>query len=363
MENQNPQPILLSDVDIFFKEIDRGRLGLNKGLSMGFPRLDEFICGIQKGRYDLVFAQEKAGKSAFVNSSYILNPYEILYKIGKTDNLKVFYFSLEMSKNAVLSKWFADKLYKDYKILVDPNIILGKQKSLPNYIYEKLKIIKAYYNDMLNSSVTIIDDSLNPTGIKILIDNYAKENGTTVDGRYIPNNPDQTVIIIIDTAGNLRLERVEGQTSTKITIDRQSEFNRYFRNKYNYTPVMVMHANRGLADYTREKEGDIFPKPSDIKESNQPIQDCNLCMCIFDPTSYLDRKAINIQDVCFGYDAHKMNRKFRGVGILANRDGQSFVRTGMMFIGETGRFYELPLPNKMTPEVYKNIELIKKIDI
>lgn len=263
-----------ADLENFFNEIDRGRQGLNKGLSMGFPRLDDFICGIQKGRYDLIFAAEKAGKSSFVLSSYILNPYDLLNKVDKTANLKVFYFSLEMSKNAVLSKWFADRLYTEYKILVDPNIILGKKKNiLPDYIYDKLVLIKEYYRKMLLESVTIIDESMNPTGIYKMICKYADENGKFINNRYVPNNPDQTVVIIIDTAGNLKLEKVEGAINMKSTIDKMSEYNRFFRNKFNYAPVMIMHANRGISEYSREKDGDVYPKTGDIKESHQPVQD------------------------------------------------------------------------------------------
>jgi hypothetical protein len=352
------------DVNNFFQEIERGRLGLNLGLSMGFPRLDEFICGVQKSRYDLIFAQEKAGKSSFVTSAYILNPYSILKKIDKEHNLKVFYFSLEMSKNAILSKWFADRLYTEYKILIDPNIILGKKKGiLPDYIYDKLKLIASYYEEMLATSVTIIDESLNPTGIYKAICKYAEENGRIENKRYIPNNPDQTVIIIIDTAGNLKTEKVEGVSNLKSTIDKMSEYNRFFRNKFNYTPVMVMHANRGLSDYAREKGGDVYPKSSDIKESGQPIQDCNLCMCVFDPTPFLDRPSIDIKDICGGYDPYKLNRRFRSIGILTNRDGDSFVKTGMVFIGETGRFYELPKTSDMNDTVYNKICKIQKINI
>lgn len=85
-------------------------------------------------------------------------------------------------------------------------------------------------------------------------------------------------------------------------------------------------------------------------------------MCIFDPTSYLDRP-INIKDICGGYDPHKLNRRFRSVGVLTNRDGDSFVKVGMMFIGEIGRFYELPKADNMGKDHYDKICNIKKIDI
>lgn len=352
-----------TDVDNLFESIYKGREGFNTGLSMGFKELDDFTCGIQKARYDLVFGKEKSGKSAFVNSSYILNPYEQLRKEGKTQNLKVFYFSLEMSRSAVMAKWLCDAFFSKYKILIDTNLLMGKKKdkTLPDDVYEKLESLREYFYEMLNSSVTIIDESLNPTGIKIIVDNYAKANGTVVNGIYVPNNPDQTVVIIIDTAGNLRWERVEGTTNMKITIDLQSSFNRGFRNKYGYSPVMVMHSNRGIDDVNREKEGDVFPKTSDIKESGQVSQDINLCMCVFDPSPYLERPNINLKNIIGAYNLNRIHKRFRSIGVLSNRDGECFVRQAMLFIGEIGRFHELPRASNMTEEYYRKIETLKKI--
>ena len=50
----------------FTNEVDRGLKGLNKGLPMGLERLESIIGGIQRKRYDLVFAESGVGKSSFV---------------------------------------------------------------------------------------------------------------------------------------------------------------------------------------------------------------------------------------------------------------------------------------------------------
>lgn len=148
-----------------YEDIENGRLGLNKGIPMGFPVLDGITNGIQKARYDLIFGLEKSGKSAFVNTGYILNPYDYLLKQGKTKNLKVLYFSLEMSAKAVMAKWLCDIIYREEKILLDTSIILKKgDNNTPEYLYPIFKKYKAYLNQMLKDSVTIIDETLNPTG-------------------------------------------------------------------------------------------------------------------------------------------------------------------------------------------------------
>lgn len=257
-----------------FNQIKRGREGLNQGLPTGLSKLDEDICGIQRSRYDLVFAREKAGKSAFVNSCYILNPYDYLHKKGKTKDLKVFYFSLEMSETAVLSKWYADKIFREDKILIDSNIVLSKGD---NYFNDDLlKLAEKhipYFDEMLNTSVDLQCGQTNPTGIYKHVKTWLLENGTWENGYYKPNNPEITVIIIADTAGNLKLEKVEGIASLKTTIDKLSEYFREFRDKYNCTPVMIMHTNRATDNYNRDADNDLLPKTSDIKETGQCVQD------------------------------------------------------------------------------------------
>lgn len=359
-------PLQRYDVDDVFEEIDRGRLGKNRGISMGYPKLDNFTCGLQKGRYDLVFGLEKAGKSAFVYNSYIINPYIELLKVNKTKNLKVFLFSLEMSRVKVVAKMIVDKLRRDDNILIDTKIVLGQTDSiLPDYIYEKIKKYKEYFKKMQEDTLTIVDESLNPTGIWKVVYQYSKENGVVENKKYIANNPDQVVIVIIDTAGNLKWEKVEGQASMKITIDKMSEYCRIFRNSFNYSPIMIMHANRNLGEYQREKDGDIFPKTSDIKESGQVSADINLCMCIFDPTPYFDRNIPLDGVINNKYDLKKIGKKLRVVGVLSNRDGECFVRVPMIMIGETGQFIELPRPEEkeQLERFYRRIEELKKLEI
>jgi replicative DNA helicase len=45
----------------FWDKVNRGVKGLNKGLPMGFPRLENYIAGIQRARYDVVFAESGVG--------------------------------------------------------------------------------------------------------------------------------------------------------------------------------------------------------------------------------------------------------------------------------------------------------------
>ena len=69
----------------FWNKVNRGIKGLNKGLPMGFPKLEGYIAGIQRGRYDVVFAESGVGKSSFVWHAYVMSP----YIHAKTNNKKL----------------------------------------------------------------------------------------------------------------------------------------------------------------------------------------------------------------------------------------------------------------------------------
>ena len=115
----------------FIEEIDRGRLGLNTGLSTGIVPLDKTIGGIQKKTYNLVFAAEGVGKSVFVMHTHILYPiiqhYYMLEKDPeyKTD-LKIRFYSLEVDRVNILGKMLCWLIYKDTGDLLSMNYLFSK---------------------------------------------------------------------------------------------------------------------------------------------------------------------------------------------------------------------------------------------
>jgi hypothetical protein len=305
------------------------------------------------------------GKSAFVDASYVLNPYDYLKKINKLNKLEILYYSLEISRQSKIAKWACWKIYKDYKLLVDTNYILSKGKNrISDDIYKRVVSTADYFEEM-SDVVHIYDDPQNPTGIWKKVNEYALANGSIVEdsrGRktYVPKDPEKYTIIIGDTAGNLSLEKVADNYNAKSTIDKCSEYFRIFRNRFNFSPVLVSHANRSIDDINKVKYGEIFHTLSDIKDSNQPGQDANTVMCIFNPLSYMN--ANNDMDKFMDYNIAVLRDRFRCVGVLKNREGADNVRVGMGFIGEVGAYHELPRAKEMKDIHYKAIERLSKIE-
>lgn len=128
----------MTNVDILFNLIDKGREGKNIGLSTGIPKLDEYTGGIQRGIYTLVFGLSGAGKSAVV-----------LYMIYRTlkDNpdkdIKYIYFSLELSSELLLAKLMCLYIYEEFGVVIPYTDLMSWQEILSderyNYVTQSKK--------------------------------------------------------------------------------------------------------------------------------------------------------------------------------------------------------------------------------
>lgn len=354
--------------DDLIKEVDNGIAGLNKGISMGFPKLEEYIYGIQRHRYDLVFAEDGVGKSSFALTAYVMNPYLDMLKKGKEKDLKIKLFSLEVSRVNVMAKLLAMRLYTKYNLVVDPAFLLSKgSNKITTSVYNLIKKEKVFFDKMLSTSLDIIDKPCKPSDIKRIIDSFASRRGTISETtneegelikQYTPINKNEYVIIVVDTVGNLALEQNGGLLSTKGTIDlHSSNCVNYYRNLYNYLIVNVSHSNRSIGSTDRVKFGELFPKKSDIKETNMLAQDANTIICLFNPMDHLNDN--NTLNNLMGYDILKLKERFRALGVLKNREGSANIRIGLRYTGECGYFEELPAGKDMSTNDYLKIQTIK----
>lgn len=355
------EPSNKRDFDLLMESIKKGMKGENQGLPMGFPRLSNLICGIQKSRYDLIFSREGVGKTSFVDLAYCLNPYEFLKKNESNYKLKVIYWSLEITKEAKLAKWMALKLWFDYGFIVDANEVLSKGKNrCSQELFDKIYKTKDYFYE-LEDTVTIIDREINATGVyKFMRNDYGLQHGKFIQEKisenltkevYVENDPNLITVVVVDTVGNLKCESVEGSYTKKINIEKLSSYAKHeFRNKCKFSPVLISHANRSIGATDRSKYGEIFHQLEDVKETNSLGEDCNTAICLFNPNTYMNEnnKVANMD----GYKFDQLRERGRVLGVLKNREGEANARIGLNFMGETGGFRELPPVKDMTSKHY-----------
>lgn len=150
---------------------------------------------------------------------------------------------------------------------------------------------------------------------------------------YEPKDKDEYVIILADHAG--RLEQERGMTK-KETIDKLSEYFMGFRDRYNYTPVLIQQQNSDTVSLDAFKANKIRPTYNGLMDSKQPGQDASVVLGLTCPYSF------EIPDY-LGYNIRRLKGYARFLEVVLNREGESNTVLPLYFDGATNFFR--PLPN------------------
>ena len=338
------------------EEIARGKKGLNTGIPFsGFTTLSKHIKNIQQGRYDLVFAGTSIGKTAFVNSTYVYGAIEYLQtNPGYVHDLEIIYYSLEIPPQDQIAKHIAALIWKNHGILTSIDEIKSKGDM---EISPEVEGLIGQYEEKMNEiqdKYLFYRSNLNPDFLYKDLMGYAEKRGTVVRDEnefivdYIPNNPALITLIIIDHIGLVDLGKY---SNLKEAIDKISKTLVFFRNKFNFSPVVVSQINRGSEQMDRRDGDSWMPMLSDIKNTGNVAEDSNTIIGIASPF-YLG------VEKCLGYDISKFRDRYRLAKILKNRDGQAQLNISFLFIGEYGGYYQLPKAD----ELQGKPEELKKID-
>lgn len=354
--------------ELLAQAINDGQEGKNVGLSMGSPKLNKLIGGLQYGRYDLIGGNTGSSKTAFTDFFYVVKPWMILNELRKKElsdrSMKVFYWSLEIRKVRKLAKWLALKIFLDYRVLIDIQTVLGmftedgnsQKNRMPAELYDILMKELTLFDEM-EDDIHIIEDKVSPNGIYAHLKGYAEVHGQVetlpvIDKggrflynkeRYIPHNPKELVLSIVDHVGLMKANKDEG--NKKGTIDIMSSYFVTLRNFHNYSFAAVSQFNRDLADISRQRFKELTPQLEDFKDSSNSQEDAEVIVALFNPVTY-NMESYN------GYNIRRMLDKFKSVNILKNRDGVGNTKLGYNFIGACGAYSELPRGDEMTEDNY-----------
>ena len=340
------------------RAVKDGLEGKSSGIPMGFDRLNRYI-GIRRSMYTLVGGLTGSGKTSFIDDAYVLNPFDwYISKEGQASGikLKIIYRSMERSKTYKMAKWISRKIFIDHGITITVSKLLGWAKEKMTDEEYQMFLTYESYIDKMKDVITIIDGPDNPIGIATQLREHAEANGRIEEidkynRKYIPNDPNEITIIIIDHIGLLKLTK---ELSTKKqAIDKMSDELRYARDFYGYTPVVVSQFNRDISNPIRIKNGDVEPQLEDFAESSSTQNDADVVLALFDPMRY------KVEDPS-GYQLDKLKdefgaKYFRSLRLIKNSYGEDDVRIGLGFLGQIGMFKELPRMKNMSEYDYQSV--------
>lgn len=339
----------MNGVDILFRQIDNGRAGKNIGLKTGISKMDKYTGGLQKGVYTLIFGTSGAGKSSYALYTHIYRP----LKDYPDKNIKLIYYSLEMSQSLLLAKLLCLYIYEEFHYVISYTELMSWQEILDDESYEYVKKGKNWLNSIMDKLI-IYDKTLNAKFFyKSMMENL-EEWGTfeeTDDGRrtiYIKNDPEQYVEAIVDHIG---LVRPSAGNSKKAEIDEVSAYAVSFKEKCQCSFCILMQENRNSSDMDRRKADLTECSAEDIKDSGNPYNDSEICIGIYYPLKYKIKNhrgypiivENNQQGSFIG-----LRDRYRSAILIKNRLGVSDRLVPLNFFGEIGYFIELPKADSVT---------------
>lgn len=364
-----------------------------------FNRLRTKIPGIIKGTNWLVTANSGVGKSQLTKSMFILEPFQWIKQYPeKGVSLKVLYFALEDSKEEFTYSMISHKLKEKFGLTVDPLELASmyEDKTITDELLDKIETLEEYFNDFYNH-VEVIDSISNPTGIYKYIRRYSKDNGThyyynfktdkekqnviteqeyskLIDNtlnkhtntptygkdyfaysHYIPNNPDEYVICIVDHFSLLHPESNKTLHET-MTLMSAHYGRKQITKHFNYVFVNVQQQMAASEENVFTNAGKkiiekLKPSLQGLADNKLTARDCHVVLGLFAPIRYY------IEEYN-GFDITRLDDQFRSLTVLKNRIGRGNIEVPLYFNGAVTRFTELPL--EMSNQDYINIENVQK---
>lgn len=290
--------------------------------------------------------------------------------------LKIFYFTLEMSKEEKMLSAFANILYVKEGVRIAPKD-LRSTKADRILTEETLELIAKYepYFNKIEEIVEFIDDIRNPTGIFKFVDEYAKKAGTIhernvefkdnktgetivnkVFDYYEPHDPEEYVMVFIDHVSLITTEKEDGRQMSlhQSIVKLSSDYLLRLRNRYKYIPVVIQQQASAQESVENLKANRLKPTMDGLGDCKLTQRDANVIFGLFSPFRH-EIKIYHDYDVSFFRD------NIRFLEILGGREGGGGTICPLYFDGAVNYFKELPRPNDnagMT-QVYNFLKTIR----
>lgn len=356
------------------KSIEERKKRLSEGLEncipWGLPRFEEVLPGIEQGKYYLITANSKVGKTQITDDLFVINVIEQIIDNKLNIKVKMFYFSLEMTKEEKMLSLFSTILYRKENIRLSPTDLrsTNRNKPIPDEILELIRKYQEYF-DKIEEIIEFIDDIRNGYGMFNLVRGFMEDNGTMhyknleIEGKsikvrdyYEPHDPDLYVFTIIDHIGLIATETRDGKKLNlfdSISI-LSSDYLIRLRNVYKVIPVVVQQQASSQESVENKKANKLKPSLDGLGDNKTTQRDANVILGLFSPMRHELREYHR-------YDITKFRDHIRFLEILGGREGGAGTISPLYFDGAVNFFAELPDPsdNANMNQVYK---LINKIN-
>lgn len=330
----------ISGLEEFFQLVKEGREGHNIGLSTGSAKLDLYTDGYLPGTSYLIGGASGSGKSTWALWTYIYQPLiHYLNGEGLERDPRWLLFSLEMTRSQVYAKLVSMYIFDNFGVELKFKQIFsrGKDCILTDEEYELLVQCTDFIK-VLDERLTFYEGSLTEAIYLREVNRELEKWGIFKDGKYIPNNPNQILGILID---HMTLVKASNGRTKKEEIDAISRDSVQIRNNTKIvSPIMVSQFNRNANGQERMKQGLQDPSMEDYKDSGSLLEDSQVAIGIFSPHKY---KLSTYKK----YNIKILEQCFIGIFLLKSRFGSSDLMIPTGFYGDCSHYADLPKPENI----------------
>jgi len=298
--------------------VDQNRTNEFNSIPFGLPKLDNIIPGIMKSTYYSVTSGTKVGKSIFADNIFVYNP--INYALAHNIPLKIWYYSMEMSMEQLLTRGISRNIFKRHGIAVQGKDILSLSKNkMTDDIYNLIRNERVYFENF-EKIVTIREGSINPYGIFKEVSQYCEANGNFKEnGKYDDRGEFRLVI-----ADHLSLLTREKGMDLRNTIEKYSADCVKLRNKYgvSFCNIQQQSLEKEKAIYTNtgaKIENKHEPTIDGLGDCKYTARDCDVMFGLYCPQRYGIKSHNNIDN--------------RSLKVMLNRQGDSDLYIPLLFNG------------------------------
>jgi len=351
-----------------------------------FPRLSQYLAGTTKGRYIIVTANSKVGKTKLADFLYVYSP--IWFKLNNKTNIKpkVIYFTLEMSKEDKMMEAFCHYLYIKHGVLTNTEELtsLFEDRIVDDKLIKMIEDAKdSEFFKYFNENVIFIDNIRNPYGIYKYVRDYAHSNGVYVDkqGNDIPKNlieanredvnksidyykpfdEDEFLVVLTDHVSLLTPEKEDEQSNKDPLHSAMGRFSSKYclaiRDRWKYIPVNVQQQAAAQEGVENAKMHMLQPSANGLADNKKTGRDADLILGLFSPARFRIANYPNLT----GYSIADRTRtqypllnNYRELSVIFTRRGDS-INTSLFFNGASNYFKELPKPDNMNETIYKSV--------
>lgn len=340
--------------------IKSGELGFNRGIDFPVSKLSNHLGGIMQRTQYLILGKSKTGKSRFGYDSFVFSPLEWLFNAIKEGadleelpyDLRVPLFSFEIPPVKILTIAVCRFLYYKYNIYTHPKYVAGGFGPCAKEVYDALYSpeVKEFI-DFIDARVTYYTVA-NPMQIWQFITKELDPLCNIISTDKIGNklydfkNTKLRYHVLLD---HLSLTQQFQGADLKKTIDYTSFLLFTLKNSYPISTAILQQIN---PQDRKDRQELVLPDHENLRDTKNTFQDCDVCISLGAPY-HLERIEFMYKGMPYHIKPDEANGgvglkdKFRVVGVQKDRDGESNVMAPCGYLGEIGKFVDMPDPDWM----------------